>query len=544
MKVNFIIFLFFISLSLFPSFNSKNCTSNNYTEKMFCFQCSKTFNKAYCIENGMCGKNSNLSILQDNLIGALITLAQKERYTKESNILIIKSLYSTITNTNFDENYIKNLINDVHKTSGDENDFCLSDIWNSNEDIRSLKSLILFSLKGMAACAYNAFILGYEDEEVNFFFYEVLQIISEEKYKEKLFPIFMQLGEINFKCLKLLEEANINNFGEKNPIEVNSNIESGPFIIISGNDLVTLKWLLLHIENKNINIYTHGEMVIAHSYPELKKYKNLKGNIFINIENLQKDFNEIPAPILFTSDLLISPNKNNIEKIFTTNVVKFPNITYLGKKEFREVFQKSLELGGYKESQKKSGKNNGNKIITGFGRKFMISKIDEILNLIKLEKIKHFFILIGCDYNTNDNNKNYYTEFVKKTPNNTIILTVGSLKFLFNDLKTEKIGNFPKIIDMGQLTDIYGTIQFILALSKKININNNINELPLSIIFSWYDEKTISIFSSLLYLGIKNIKIGPDMPPFISTNVWKILVNYFDIDVISTPDEDLKKLLG
>ena len=545
MKSYFTLFLLLNIISLFNFENlhnlkedKKNCLQSDYVEQMFCFQCEQTAGGTGCTKNGVCGKKSNIAILQDYLTGAIITLANKEKYTKENNILIIKSLFTTITNANFDENYIQNLINEVHKASGDINDFCLTDIWNAHEDIRSLKSLILFGLRGMSAYAYHAFVLGFENDEVNYFFYEGLQALSENNYAEKLIAITMQLGEMNFKCMKLLEEANTKNFGDPIPIEVSLNIEKGPFIIVTGHDLLDLKLLLEQTKDNKINIYTHGEMLIAHGYPELKKYKNLKGNFGTAWQNQQKEFDNIPAPILFTTNCIMPPKKTYIDRIFTTNIVSYPGTKHVDK-DFSEIIKKSIELGGYDVLQKRKGINGGDKVLTGFGRNTILSHAEEIVKMVHSGEIKHFFAVAGCD--GAKPGRNYYTEFVKKTPKNSIVLTAACGKFRFNDLPIEKIGNFPRILDMGQCNDAYGIIQVALSLSKELNVG--VNDLPLSIILSWYEQKAVCVLLSMLYLGFKNIKLGPTLPAFISPNVLKVLVNNFNIGSISTPDKDLKKLL-
>ena len=544
MKSYFILFLLFTTFPLFNFQNLRylvgkhNCPPSDYVEKMFCFQCEQTAGGKGCTKGGVCGKKSNIAILQDYLTGALVTLATKNKKTKENNILIIKSLFTTITNANFDENFIENLINEVHKASGDETDFCMTDVWNGQEDIRSLKSLILFGLRGMAAYAYHAHVLGFENEEVNSFFYDALRSLKEENSTDRLLSMVLKVGEVNFKCMQLLDEANTKTYGNPVPVEVPLSIEKGPFIVITGHDLLDLKLLLEQTKDKNINIYTHGEMIPAHGYPELKKYKHLKGNFGTAWQNQQKEFDNIPAPVLFTTNCIMPPKKSYIDRIFTTNIVSYPGTKHIDK-DFSELIKKSIELGGYKELQKRTGINGGEKVMTGFGRNTVISHAEEIVKMVKSGQIKHFFAVAGCD--GAKPGRNYYTEFVKKTPKNSIVLTAACGKFRFNDLPIEKIGNFPRILDMGQCNDAYGIVQVALALSKAFNVG--VNDLPLSIVLSWYEQKAVCVLLTLIYLGIKNIKLGPSLPAFLSKNILKILVDNYNIGPISTPDEDLKTFL-
>ena len=544
MKSYFILFLLFTTFPLFNFQNLRNlvskhnCPPSDYVEKMFCFQCEQTAGGKGCTKGGVCGKKSNIAILQDYLTGALVTLATKNKKTKENNILIIKSLFTTITNANFDESFIENLINEVHKASGDETDFCMTDVWNGQEDIRSLKSLILFGLRGMAAYAYHAHVLGFENEEVNSFFYDALRSLKEENSTDRLLSMVLKVGEVNFKCMQLLDEANTKTYGNPVPVEVPLSIEKGPFIVITGHDLLDLKLLLEQTKDKNINIYTHGEMIPAHGYPELKKYKHLKGNFGTAWQNQQKEFDNIPAPVLFTTNCIMPPKKSYIDRIFTTNIVSYPGTKHIDK-DFSELIKKSIELGGYKELQKRTGINGGEKVMTGFGRNTVISHAEEIVKMVKSGQIKHFFAVAGCD--GAKPGRNYYTEFVKKTPKNSIVLTAACGKFRFNDLPIEKIGNFPRILDMGQCNDAYGIVQVALALSKAFNVG--VNDLPLSIVLSWYEQKAVCVLLTLIYLGIKNIKLGPSLPAFLSKNILKILVDNYNIGPISTPDEDLKTFL-
>lgn len=508
--------------------------------QMFCFQCEQTAGCTGCTRSGVCGKKPEVANLQDKLTGAIITLAGKKRDNINDG-LIIKSLFTTITNVNFNEESITKLINEVHAASKDENDYNLNLVWNADEDIRSLKSLILFGIRGMAAYAYHADVLGYTDDEVNAFFYEALKAVGSDMGMDKLLPIVLKVGEVNLKCMALLDEANTKTYGNPVPTEVPLTVEKGPFIVITGHDLYDLKQLLEQTKDKGINIYTHGEMLPAHGYPELKKYPHLKGNFGTAWQNQQKEFANIPAPILYTTNCLMPPKESYSDRVFTTEVVSYPEIKHIGEnKDFSEVIAKSLELGGYDKDTEFTGINGGKTVMTGFGRNTVLSNAGTIVDAVKAGAIKHFFLVAGCD--GAKPGRNYYTEFVKKTPSDSIILTLACGKYRFNDMDLGKIGPFPRILDMGQCNDAYGAIQVAVALAKAFDCG--VNDLPLSMVLSWYEQKAVCILLTLLHLGIQNILLGPSLPAFISPNVLKVLVDNYNIAPISTPEEDLKKILG
>ena len=341
--------------------------------------------------------------------------------------------------------------------------------------------------------------------------------------------------------MKLLDKANTETYGNPIPVEVPLTIEKGPFIVITGHDLVDLKLLLEQTKDKGINIYTHGEMLPAHGYPELKKYPNLKGNFGTAWHNQQKEFDGIPAPILYTSNCLMRPKESYSDRIFTTNVVSFPNVVHIGEnKDFTPIIKKALELGGYKENKPLTGINGGNKVLTGFGRKTILSDADAIIKAVKSGEIKHFFVVAGCDGRKEQ--RKYYTEFVKSTPKDSIVLTAACGKFRFNDLDIGNIGKFPRILDMGQCNDSYGLVEVALGLAKALGVS--VNDLPLSILLSWYEQKAVSDLLSLLYLGIKNILLGPSLPAFLSPKILKKLIDNYNIGTISDPHKDLEKLLS
>ena len=507
-------------------------------ENMFCFQCEQTAKSKGCTIQGVCGKKADTANLQDELISKIINFVNSNEYSKENVDLIIKALFTTITNVNFDDESIKNLINEF---SCENKNFNLQSIWTENEDIRSLKSLILFGLKGVAAYYYHAKILGFQNEEIEKFFYYTLKDISKNLSLDELLNLVLKTGEINLKCMELLDKANTKTYGNPTMTKVTTNIEKGPFIVVSGHDLHDLKLLLEQTKDKNINIYTHGEMLPCHGYPELKKYPHLKGNFGTAWQNQQKEFDNLPAPILFTTNCIMPPKESYKDRVFTTSVVEYPNTIHIDEnKDFTPVINKALELKGYNEDKKMTGINGGDSLVVGFGHNFILSLADKIIDLIKSKKINHIFLVGGCD--GAKIGRNYYTDFVKEAPKDSIILTLACGKYRFNDLDLGEIEGIPRLLDMGQCNDAYSAIKVALELSKAFNCS--VNDLPLSIILSWYEQKAVCVLLTLLYLDIKNIYLGPTMPAFVSNNVLKILVEKFKIKPITTPKKDLEEILN
>lgn len=527
--------------------------------EMFCFQCEQTAMCKGCTgKAGVCGKSSDTAKLQDKLTGALIGLARAasgnaNRLAESTDKAMLAGLFTTITNVNFSSKTVQEMINHVHAEKeklilscsscnspcSDSSDYDMNEIWQADEDIRSLKSLILFGLRGMAAYAYHAAILGYSDRTVNDFFYQALFAIGCKDTMDQLLPLVLKTGEVNLKCMELLDRANTGTYGTPVPTTVPLTIEKGPFIVISGHDLYDLKLLLEQTEGRGINIYTHGEMLPAHAYPELKKYPQLKGNFGTAWQNQQNEFAGIPAPVLFTTNCLMPPKPSYADRVFTTEVVSYPGIQHIGEdKGFSPLIEKALELGGYKEDKVMTGINGGHEVTTGFGHGTVLSAADKVVNAVKAGQISHFFLVGGCD--GAKPGRNYYTEFVRKAPKDSIILTLACGKYRFNDLDLGTVAELPRIMDMGQCNDAYSAIQVAVALAKAFNCD--VNELPLSFVLSWYEQKAVCILLTLLHLGIKNILLGPSLPAFISPNVLNFLVKNYNIAPISTPEDDIKKL--
>ena len=528
-------------------------------DTMFCFQCEQTAGCTGCTKMaGVCGKTAANAKLQDELTGALIGLARAyagNPKTEDTDRLILEGLFTTVTNVNFNDDTLGELIKRVREEKariapgcagclskcGNTEDYEMSRLWEAQEDIRSLKSLILFGIRGMAAYAYHAMVLGYTSEKVNEFFYKALYVLAEDWSMEELLPVVMEVGEVNLECMELLDRANTQTFGMPVPTEVSLTVEKGPFIVITGHDLYDLKLLLEQTEGKGINIYTHGEMLPAHAYPELKKYPHLKGNFGTAWQNQQKEFDRLPAPVLFTTNCLMPVKESYADRVFTTEVVSYPEMVHIGEeKDFTPVIEKALELGGFAEDTAYTGINGGSTVQTGFGHGTVLGVADQVVEAVKTGAVRHFFLVGGCDGARPG--RNYYTEFVKMTPKDTVVLTLACGKYRFNDLDLGTIGGLPRLMDMGQCNDAYSAIKVATALAEAFECT--VNELPLSMILSWYEQKAVCILLTLLHLGIQNIKLGPTLPAFLSKNVLDFLVDQYQIALIGTPEEDLKEILG
>ena len=526
---------------------------------MFCYQCEQTAGCSGCVgKAGVCGKSADVANLQDQLTGALIGLARAadtNAPAASTHRAVIEGLFTTLTNVNFNEETVRQQIDAVRREkaalipncdtcaspSGRTDEYDMNLLWEANEDIRSLKSLILFGLRGMAAYAYHAMVLGYTAEEVNRFLYEGLFAIGEDWGMEELLPIVMKVGQVNLKCMALLDKANTETYGHPVPTTVPLTVEKGPFIVITGHDLKDLQLLLEQTEGKGINVYTHGEMLPAHAYPALKKYAHLKGNFGTAWQNQQKEFADLPAPILFTTNCLMPPKASYADRVFTTEVVSYPGMTHIGQdKDFTPVIEKALALGGFETDRTFSGINGGESLTTGFGHNTVLSVADTVIGAVKAGALKHIFLVGGCDGARAG--RNYYTEFVKQTPADTAVLTLACGKYRFNDLDLGSIGGLPRLMDMGQCNDAYSAIMVAVALAEAFGCG--VNDLPLTLVLSWFEQKAVCILLTQLHLGIKNIYLGPTLPAILSANVAAYLVQNFDIHPTTTPEQDLKAILG
>lgn len=532
---------------------------------MFCFQCEQTSGCTGCTGNaGVCGKKSNIALLQDKLTGALIGLA---RCTDAQNVqldaraarVMLEGLFATLTNVNFDEKALMNLYDAVEEERrklsasceecadpcGRTDDYDMSCLWTAQEDIRSLKSLILFGVRGVAAYAYHAMVLGFSSDEIINGICKALFYVGEDLTMEQLLPEVLEVGRLNLICMELLDRANTTTYGTPVPTSVSMKLEKGPFIVVTGHDLRDLRMLLEQTEGKGINIYTHGEMLPCHAYPELKKYAHLKGNYGTAWHNQRSEFDSLPAPVLYTTNCLMPPKESYADRIFTTGVVGYPEMVSVsedeqGNKDFTPVIEKALELGGFSEDRQFTGINGGTTLTTGFGHDAVLSVADKVVDAVKSGALKHIFLVGGCDGKRGS--RSYFTEFVKQTPENTLILTLGCGKYRFNDLDLGTIGGLPRLLDMGQCNDSYSAIRVATALADVFGCG--VNDLPLTLVLSWYEQKAASVLLTLLHLGIKNIHLGPTLPAFVSPAVLDFLVKNYSVAPVSTPEEDLKKILG
>ena len=516
-------------------------------QEMFCFQCQQTAHNTGCDGKvGVCGKKADTANYQDTLIGALIGLAraaQQSTPTARTDEVLLWGLFTTITNVNFNNETVLHCIAAVQREKaalGQADDYDLAELWRADEDVRSLKSLILFGLKGMAAYAFHARELGRTDAEVNAFFYEALAAIGADKTLDELLALVLKTGEINLRCMALLDAANTGAFGDPVPTAVPLTIEKGPFIVVSGHSLHDLKLLLEQTTGTGVNVYTHSEMLPAHGYPELKKYPQLKGNFGTGWQNQQSEFHNIPAPILFTTNCLMPVRQSYSDRVFTTSVVSYPEVVHIGAdKDFSRVIAKAKECGGYPEDHPLTGMNGGSVVTTGFGHHAVLAQADKLVDLVRRGKIRHFFLIGGCDGAAPT--RSYYTDFARLTPPDTIILTLACGKYRLNDMDLGDIEGVPRILDCGQCNDAYSAIRIAVALAEAFGCG--VNDLPLTLVLSWYEQKAVCILLSLLYLGLQNIYLGPTLPAFVSPNVLQFLVERYHLTPTGDPQEDLKRIL-
>ncbi|MCX7951376.1 MAG: hydroxylamine reductase, partial [Clostridiales bacterium] len=511
-------------------------------ELMFCYQCEQTIGGKGCTKAGNCGKDAEVAALQDLLVYELKAigflgnelLKQGKTIDKEISKFVADACFSTLTNVNFDQqrfieflkkaeqikedlksklgNLPKDIPECVNYKLPQSKEQMLEDakktgiMYNQSLDIniRSLRETLIYGLKGMAAYAHHAHVLGFVDDEVNNYFFKALVATLDNTLTvDDLFNITMEFGKVNLKCMELLDKANTQSYGNPVPTPVLITKKKGPFIVVSGHDLKDLHELLVQTEGKGINIYTHGEMLPAHGYPELKKFKHLVGNFGGAWQDQQKEFDNLPGCVLMTTNCLQKPRDSYKDRIFTTSIVGWPDVQHIyetnGKKDFTPIINKALELGGFTEDEPEKT------ILVGFGHNTVLSLAGKILDAVKQGQIKHFFLIGGCDGARPG--RNYYTEFAQKTPKDTIILTLACGKYRFNKLDFGTIGEFPRLLDVGQCNDSYSAIKIALGLADALNCT--VNDLPLSLILSWYEQKAVCILLTLLSLGIKNIYLGP-----------------------------------
>lgn len=534
---------------------------------MFCFQCQQTAGNSGCVRSGVCGKQPETANLQDKLICELILLAEalqnrdkqgspkssQEKRPDEADRLIADGLFTTLTNVNFDNEAIRGITERVsmlrrklgYGAKRQERTCSVVSLWEGDTDIVSMRSTLLFGMKGMAAYAHHSYRLGCFDDEVADWFRKGLCALNREHTPEEWIALITEFGQANFKCMEMLDRANTQAFGNPVPTRVACDIKKGPFIVVSGHDLEDLHELLEQTAGKGINIYTHCEMLPAHGYPGLKKYPHLAGNFGTAWQSQQKEFDAIPAPVLFTTNCLMPPRDSYKDRVYTTSVVGFDGLVHIkedenGRKDFSPIIKQALELGGYEHDRSMSGINGGHMLTTGFAHDAVLSNADKVVSAVKSGKIKHIFLVGGCD--GAHPGRNYYTQFVKEAPLDTLILTLACGKYRFNDIDLGEIDGLPRIMDVGQCNDAYSAVRVALALADAFGCS--VNELPLTLILSWYEQKAVCILLTLLSLNIKGIYLGPTLPAFLSESVVRLLVDTYDLRPITAPEQDLDDILG
>ncbi|PLY09997.1 MAG: hydroxylamine reductase [Desulfuromonas sp.] len=536
---------------------------------MFCYQCEQAANGG-CTKIGVCGKQPDVAALQDLLVYALKGIgfwADKARAAgkKESDIdrFMIEGLFTTVTNVDFDaEDIAKTLnkagevLNKAKALAGPVADeIPAAAQWQPagdtaaliaqgeahgvkseaiDPDVKSVQEILVYGMKGYAAYADHALILGRESDEVYAFTHKALAATLDGSLGLMDFVgLAMECGRINLVTMELLNKAHTDSYGHPVPTPVNLGTKAGKAILVSGHDLKMLEELLKQTEGKGINIYTHGEMLPAHGYPELKKYSHLAGNYGGAWQDQAKDFPEFPGAIIFNTNCIQRPADSYKDRLFTWGLVQWPDVKHIDGWDFSEVIAKAQEGEGFEEKP-------GQEILTGFGHNAVLGVADKVIEAVKGGQIKHFFLVGGCD--GAKSGRNYYTEFVEKAPKDTVILTLACGKYRFNTMELGDIGGIPRLLDVGQCNDAYSAIQIAVALAGAFECE--VNDLPLSMILSWYEQKAVAILLTLLHLGIKNIKLGPSLPAFITPNVLNFLVENFNIGPIGDAEGDLKAILG
>ncbi len=556
--------------------------------EMFCYQCEQTANGKGCTRLGVCGKTPEIANLQDLLIYQIKgiscygkVLSELGHPIEKSVISFIESvLFTTLTNVNFDAEVHVQLLHESQKikdslrekvsaSEGSSNlhdsDYCSchtaqaqyqlpstkSEMLHDapiagimydkslDPDIRSLRQTILYGLKGISAYGHQARELGYCNDQVDSFYITALESLTDNRLTvEELIRMTMRTGEAAIEVMKVLDEANTSVYGNPSPHTVNVHIRKGPFIIVSGHDLKDLEMLLQQTEGTGINIYTHGEMLPSHGYEGLKKYPHLVGNFGGAWQDQQKQFDGIPGCILMTTNCLMRPRESYKDRIYSTNVVGWEGVKYIpkkpdGTKDFSEIIRHSLELGGFTQDVEP------HEILVGFGHHATLSYADKIVQAVESGKLRHFFLIGGCDGARPG--RNYYTDFAQLVPKDCMILTLACGKYRFNKMDFGEVAGLPRLLDIGQCNDVYSAIRIATALADAFN--TDVNGLPLSLIISWYEQKAVADLLALLSLGIRNIYLGPELPAFLSPNVLQYLVDTFHLRKITNPEDDIKTCL-
>ena len=542
---------------------------------MFCYQCEQTAKGTGCTVQGVCGKKHEVATLQDLLLYTLMGLSQvavEGRKVgvsdRDVNVFTVKGAFSTLTNVDFDPNRFLELIqqaarkrdqlkNRVKEAGGNIDlpdgaatfepqstldglvkqgeEVGIKSYPSDNPDILSLKHTVLYGIKGVSAYADHAHILGQEDDSVYAFVHEGLAAIQRADLNlDDWVGLTLRCGEAALKSMELLDAGNTGTYGHPVPTKVPLGYKKGKAILVSGHDMKDLEELLKQTEGKGINIYTHGEMLSTHGYPELKKYKHFYGQFGTAWQKQMKEFSDFPGSILMTTNCIQRPQKSYQDNIFTSGMVGWPDIPHISDLNFQPVIDRALALQGFEEDHVKQ------EVTVGFARNAVLGVADKVIEAVKSGTIRHLFLVAGCD--GAKPGRNYYTEFVEKVPKDCVVLTLACGKYRFFDKELGDIGGIPRLLDAGQCNDAYSAVQIALALAKAFDME--INDLPLSLIISWYEQKAVCVLLALLHLGIKGIRLGPSLPAFLTPNVLDTLVKNFDIKPIGSAEEDLKAILG
>lgn len=541
---------------------------------MFCFQCEQTAGGKGCTVHGVCGKSPEVAALQDLLIyavkglSAVAVMARKNGVSSEEiNRFTCEAMFSTITNVNFDPDRIiefihntvehrENLKKRLLETGKDVVDLIpaanftpalgkeelvkqaeqhgiLSDV-DPDPDVHALKWLLVYGIKGVSAYTDHAEILGKESEEVYAFIHEGLAATLEDKTVDEMLGLVLKCGEVNLRAMELLDQGNTETYGHPAPTSVPLGHKKGKAILVSGHDLRDLEEILRQSQDKGIHVYTHGEMLPTHGYPELKKFGHFYGHYGTAWQNQHREFPKFPGAILMTTNCLQKPLEGYKGNIFTSGLVGWPGVRHIPDRDFTPVIEKALELPGFEDDEP------GKSVTVGFARNTVMGAAEKIVQLVKDKKIRHFFLVGGCD--GAKPGRNYYKEFVESLPDDTAVLTLACGKFRFFDRELDEIDGLPRLMDVGQCNDAYSAVQIALALADAFDVG--VNDLPLSLVLSWYEQKAVAILLSLLHLGIKDIRLGPSLPAFITPNILNVLVEKFNIMPISNPSEDITAILN
>ena len=537
---------------------------------MFCYQCEQTMGGTGCTKVGVCGKQPEVAALQDLLIYALKGLSEAAMAARRQGIsdaaanrFTCEAAFSTLTNVNFDLGRFQPLIRGAveHRERlkrrvkgarwseaaafrpagtldgmlGQAAEHGVKSNLVIDPDVHSLQQLLIYGIKGVSAYADHAAILGQEDEGVYAFVHEGLAAtLDPGKTVDEMLGLVLRCGEVNLRAMELLDAGNTGRYGHPVPTAVPLGHMKGKALLVSGHDLADLERILQQTEGKGVYVYTHGEMLPIHGYPGLKRYRHFYGHYGTAWQNQQREFAQFPGAIVMTTNCVQKPVESYRANIFTTGLVGWPGVAHIGDKDFTAAIERAMELPGFKEDAP------GKSVTVGFARDAVMGVAGRVVEAVKAGRIRHFFLVGGCD--GAKPGRSYYTEFVEKVPGDCVVLTLACGKFRFFDKDLGSIGGIPRLLDVGQCNDAYSAVRIALALSEAFGVG--VNELPLSLVLSWYEQKAVAVLLTLLHLGIRNIRLGPSLPAVVTPNVLRVLVDRFNIMPITTPEADLKAILG